>query len=86
MVRELCSNFFTGKLFFFFFFFFFFDLIPCRNPFLIPSPPCRYFAGALRSIGLTEKQTLQMWMMEALALVLSSFFLGSCIGILVACR
>jgi ABC-type antimicrobial peptide transport system permease subunit len=41
--------------------------------------------GALRSIGLTEKQTLRMWVMEALALVLSSFFLGSIIGILVAC-
>ena len=40
--------------------------------------------AVLRSIGVTAKQNLRIWVSEALALVLASFLLGSIIGILVA--
>ena len=40
--------------------------------------------AVLRSIGVSAKQNLRIWISEALALVLSSFTCGSIIGVLVA--
>ncbi|KAJ3449553.1 abc transporter permease protein yxdm [Anaeramoeba flamelloides] len=40
--------------------------------------------GILRAIGITDKQTMRLYIFEALSLVMASLFLGSLIGIIIA--